>query len=230
LDTEELAKGYGTKWIWTAFSPDNRLIICHKTGNRTLNDCRKYFKKLLDRITDKPLFTSDELVHYRTVLLENFSTEEPVCPTGKRGRPHKGTRIIDRELDYAVVHKTRVNGKIVKVEKKIVFGDEKRIEEKLTQCVSNKINTSYIERSNGTLRQMDANLRRKSLTFAKEMEYFEAKVSLSVYFYNFIRPHSSLSKNPDKTRTPRTPALCAKITDSVWDVKIAFKVPYMDDN
>jgi hypothetical protein len=78
----------------------------------------------------------------------------------------------------------------------------------------------------GTLRQMDANLRRKSLTFAKEMEYFGAKVSLSVYFYNFIRPHNTLSK----TRTPRTPALYAKITHCVWDVKFAFMVPYIDDN
>lgn len=230
MDAEELAKGYGTKWIWTALSPDNRLIICHKVGDRTLNDCRAYFKKLLSRVANKPLFTSDELVHYKTVLQENFSTDEPVCLTGKRGRPRKGNRIIDKELDYAVVHKTRENGKVIKVEKKIVFGDEKRIEQKLTQCVSNKINTSYIERSNGTLRQMDANLRRKSLTFAKEMEYFDAKVSLSVYFYNFIKPHGSLSKNPDKTRTPRTPALYARITDKVWDVKFAFKIPYVDDN
>lgn len=230
MDKEELAKGYGTKWVWTALSPDNRLIIYHKVGDRTLNDCRFYFKKLLPRLVNKPLFTSDELVHYKTVLLENFSTVETSRPTGKRGRPHKGNRIIDKDLDYAVVHKTRENGKVTKVEKKIIFGDEKRIEQKLTQCVSNKINTSYIERSNGTLRQMDANLRRKSLTFAKEMEYFKAKVGLSVYFYNFIRPHCSLSKNPDKTRTPRTPAFYAGITDRVWDVEFAFKVPYIDDN
>jgi hypothetical protein len=77
---------------------------------------------------------------------------------------------------------------------------------------------------------MTANLRRKSLTFAKEVEYFTAKVGLSVYFYNFIRPHCSLSKNPDKTRTPRTPALCAGITDKVWDIKHAFEIPYIDDN
>jgi hypothetical protein len=186
------------------------LIICYKIEDRTLNDCREYFKNLLGRVRNKPLFTSDELVHYKTVLLENFSTEEPTCPTGKRGRPHKGNRIIDKELDYAVVDKTRENGKVIKVEKKIIFGEEKRIEQKLTQCVSNKINTAYIERSNGTLRQMDANLRRKSLTFAKEPEYFDAKISLSVYFYNLIRPHSSLNKNPDKTRMPRTSALCAK--------------------
>jgi IS1 family transposase len=138
--------------------------------------------------------------------------------------------IIDKELDYAVVHKTRISGKVTKVEQKVVFGDEERIKQKLSQCVSNKINTSYIERSNGTLRQMNANLRRKSLTFAKEKEYFQAKVGLTVYFYNFIRPHNTLSKNPDKTYTSRTPALCAGITDKVWDVKFAFKTPYIDDN
>jgi hypothetical protein len=77
---------------------------------------------------------------------------------------------------------------------------------------------------------MDANLRRKSLIFAKEMEYFAAKVRLSVYFYNFIRPHRSLSKNPDKSQTPRTPALCAGITENVWDIKCAFMIPYVNEN
>jgi hypothetical protein len=67
-------------------------------------------------------------------------------------------------------------------------------------------------------------------TFAKEKEYFAAKVGLCVYFYNFIRPHRSLSKNPDKTRTPRTPALCAGITAKVRDIKCAFEIPCIDDN
>jgi IS1 family transposase len=181
-------------------------------------------------VDGKPLFTSDELIHYKTVLQEKFSTVESSVPTGKRGRPRKGNIIIDKELDYAVVHKTRIKGKVTKVEKKIIFGDEKSIGQKLAQGIGNTINTSYIERSNGTLRQMNANLRRKSLTFAKKIETFEAKIGLSVYFYNFIKPHGSLSKNPDKTCTPRTPALCAGITDKVWNVKFAFEVPYVDVN
>ena len=64
---------------------------------------------------------------------------------------------------------------------------------------------------------MDENLRGESLTFAKEMEYFETKVCLPVYFYNFVRPHCSLSKNPDKTRTPRIPAFYSRITDRVME-------------
>jgi IS1 family transposase len=143
-------------------------------------------------LSNQPLFASDELVRYETVLRENFSTIIPFTPTGKRGRPRKGERVIDQALDHAVVHKAREHGKVTKVEKKVVFGSEERMRQRLSQCVSNSINTPYVERSNGTLRQIDASLRRKSLTFAKEMEYFAAKVGLPVYFYNFIRPHCSL--------------------------------------
>jgi hypothetical protein len=38
---------------------------------------------------------------------------------------------------------------------------------------------------------------------------------VSQLFLQFYRPHRSLSKNPDKTRMPRAPALCAGITDKV---------------
>ena len=216
---------YGAAWIWTALDPNSRLIICHLVGDRTLESCRAYFRLLLDRINNKPLFVSDELVDYKTVLQENYSTEIPLPPTGNRGRPGKPEKVLDSELDYATVHKTRENGNIIKVERKIIFGDIERIEEKLSQSVSHTINTSYIERSNGTLRLMDSHLRRKSLTFAKEKPYFEARLNIIIFVYNFIRPHNTLSKNPDKTRTSRTPALVAGIINQNWTIDDAFKQP-----
>ena len=85
-----------------------------------------------------PLFTSDELVHYETVLGDIYSEEVPVASTGKRGRPRKPEKKIDSELDYAVVHKTRKKGKVVKVERRIVYGDEKRIDEKIAQSPGKK--------------------------------------------------------------------------------------------
>jgi hypothetical protein len=172
-----------------------------------------------------PLFTSDELVHYKTVLGEIYSEEIPVESTGKRGRPRNPERKIDARLDYATVHKTRENGKVVKVERRIVYGEEKRIDEKIRISPGKKINTSYIERVNGTLRQTDSHLRRKSLTFAKEMPYFKARVALIVLVYNCIKIHITLSKNPDKTFTPRTPALAAKLIEKNWTVSSAFTSP-----
>jgi hypothetical protein len=71
---------------------------------------------------------------------------------------------------------------------------------------------------------MDAHLRRKSLTFAREKPYFEAKLGI-IFIYNFIKPHSTLSKNQDKTCTPRTPALCAGIIKQNWTIEGALKLP-----
>ena len=227
LDEEELQSRYGQTWIWAALDSDSRLIICHLVGDRTLESCRKFLTQLSTRIENIPMFTSDELVHYETVLGEIYSSEIPVERTGKRGRPKKPERIIDPQLDYAVVHKTREKGKVVKVERRIVYGEENRIDEKIAISPGNKINTSYIERVNGTLRQTDSHLRRKSQTFAKEMPHLEARLSVVILMYNCIRPHNTLSKNPDKTTTPRTPALAAKLIEKNWTVDAAFKRPLL---
>ena len=225
LSDEDLENQYGRTWIWTAIDVNTRLIICSLVGDRTLEACREFFKDLSRRITNKPLFVSDELPHYETVILETYHTTQPFEKSGKRGRPKKPIIIVDEQLDYAVVHKTRENGTIKKVETRIIFGNEQRIKERLKNSVSNKINTSYIERSNGTLRLNDAHLQRKTYKFSKDMDFFKAKLAIIILFYNFIKPHSTLSKNPDKTKTPRTPALKVGIVDCVWTTKFAFERP-----
>jgi len=225
LDENELQAQYGQTWIWAALDSSTRLIICYLVGDRTLESCREFLGELSSRVDNMPLFTGDELIHYKTVLGEIYSEEIPVEPTGKRGRPRNPERKIDPNPDYATVHKTGENGKVVKVERRIIYGDEKRIDEKIAQSPGKKINTSYIERVNGTLRQTDAHIRRKSLTFAKEMPYFKARLAVIVLMYNCVRPHWTLSKNPDKKYVPRTPALAANLIDKNWTIDSAFKKP-----
>jgi hypothetical protein len=64
-------------------------------------------KDLTDRCQDKPLFGSDELPHYETVLGELFHQLVPPEPTGKPGRPRNPERVINADLVYATFHKTR---------------------------------------------------------------------------------------------------------------------------
>ena len=149
-------------------------------GDRTLVSCREFFNVFSSRVDNIPLFTSDELVHYQTVLGEVYSKEIPVERTGKRGRPKNPQRKIDPGLDYAVVHKAIENGRVVKVERHIVYGESSRIDQKIAKNPGKKINTSYVERSNGTLRQTDGHLRRKSQTFAKEMPHFKARLAVII--------------------------------------------------
>jgi hypothetical protein len=165
------------------------------------------------------LFTSDELPHYSDGLKELFHTLIPQEPTGHPGRPRKPIKRIDEDLDYATVHKTREKGRTVKVETKIIFGSEDRINKKLLELPSKKINTSYVERSNLNWRLWDAHLTRKTLNFAKSFRWLKAKFSICVAFYNFIRPHETLSRGEDKVFRPKTPAMAADITTHLWSIK-----------
>lgn len=159
--------------------------------------------------------------------MEAYHTLETPKPTGKRGRPLKPRKVVDPELDYAIVHKIRKNNRIVKVEREVIFGNSGRVESRLAGSTSNTINTAYVERSNGTLRQHVSCLCRKSLCFAKKKQFLEAKLAIIIAYYNFIKPHSTLSRNPDGTVTPRTPAQVAKITNSPWSLLYLLATPFL---
>ena len=166
-----------------------------------------------------PLFTSDELPHYADGLKELFHKLIPPEPTGRRGRPRSPEKLIDEDLDYATVHKIREKGRVVKVERNIVFGSAERIEKRMKELPSKTINTSYVERSNLNWRIWDAHLTRKSLMFAKSFRWLIAKFAICVGFYNFIRPHETLSRGEDRVFRPKTPAMAAGITDHQWTIK-----------
>lgn len=197
----------------------SRLIVCSLAGDRTLSDARTFLKDLVSRTQALPLFTSDELPHYADGLKELFHKVIPQVPTGRPGRPRKPEKLIDEDLDYATVHKTREKGRIVKVEAKIVFGSEERISKRLRELPSNTINTSYVERTNLNWRLWDAHLTRKTLMFAKSFRWLKAKFAICLAFYNFIRPHETLSRGRDRIFRPKTPAMAAGITTHQWSTK-----------
>jgi hypothetical protein len=181
-----------------------------------LGDARRLLEDLVFRLQDKPLFVSDELSHYGTVLAELFHELVPVAPTGKRGRPRNPERTVDEDLDYATVHKTRQHGRVIKVECKVVHGSEQRIRARLTDSPSGTINTAYIERSNLDWRLWDAHLARKAPTAARSIRWLKAKFAICVACYNFIRPHETLSRGEDRVFRPTTPTMAAKVTDHPW--------------
>lgn len=173
---------------------------------------------LVSRCAEKPLFTSDELAHYAEVLAQLFHTLVPTAPSGKPGRPKNPERIVDDDLDYATVHKTRVDGHVIKVERTVVYGNEQRIQERLADSPSEMINTAYVERTNLDWRLWDAHLTRKASTFARSFSWLSAKFAICVAVYNFVRPHGTLSRGKDRVFRPVTPAMAAKITDHPWKI------------
>lgn len=215
VDQEQI----GRKWIWTALDTSSKLLVSFLIGDRTLEDAHSFLKNFVSKIIGLPLFVSDELPHYADALRELFHDIINHEPTGRRGRPRKPEKVTKADLDYATVHKTRENGRVIKVETKIVFGSKERIEKKMKNLPGKRINTSYVERSNLNWRIWDAHLTRKSLTFAKNLRWLKAKFSICIAFYNFIRSHETLSRSKDRTFEPKTPAMVANITDHPWSIK-----------
>ena len=73
-----------------------------------------------------------------------------------------------------------------------------------------KASTSYVERSNLTMRMGMRRFTRLTNAFSKKVANLEAAVSLHFMHYNFCRKHQTL-----KT----TPAVKAGLADHVWSVE-----------
>ena len=72
------------------------------------------------------------------------------------------------------------------------------------------ISTSYVERSNLTLRMQSKRFARLSNGFSKKIDCHLAAVGLYVAFYNLCRTHEALKA---------TPAMALGIADHVWSME-----------
>jgi hypothetical protein len=77
-------------------------------------------------------------------------------------------RIVGPACLYGQVIKTRMNDLIIKVERRTLIGDAWRFEETLRGSEdSSKLNTSFVERLNLTIRQGSAYLFRRTIYHAR---------------------------------------------------------------
>ena len=117
--------------------------------------------------------------------------------TGKPGRP-KGPLQTEPDMQYATVRRTRKGGRVISVDTKQVYGTNDALEAALgSSSVSNEVNTSFVERQNGTDRHINARKARKTLEFSKDCEYHVCHSWLCVAYYNSCWDHRSLRVETD---------------------------------
>src|SRR5262249_32776633 len=109
---------------------------------------------------------------------------------------------------YGQVIKTRRNDRVVKVERRAVIGAG-RLQQALQESEDSvKLNTSFVERLNLTIRQGSAYLGRRTICQARWKERLQDHIEFFRCHYNFIRPHRALKFS----REVRTPAMQAGLT------------------
>ncbi|MFH1131364.1 MAG: hypothetical protein V1754_08520, partial [Pseudomonadota bacterium] len=137
------------------------------------------------------------------------------------GRPPKPQKVMPPEMCYATVHKIRKKGSVVDVMRTIIFGTVALLNLLLTRStVSSTINTSFVERNNGTDRGQNARKVRQTYCFSKDWELHNAASYFIAFSYNFCWPVRTLSlKQADGSRLKRTPAMAAGLADHIWSIK-----------
>lgn len=214
-EEEHFSENIGDIWTFTAIMPENKLIFAHISGKRTYNNARKLVS-LIRRRSDGtiPYFTSDGYEGYERAIQSVYSE----ISSGEESLPEK--------LSYAQVIKKIMKNRCVQVERKLIFGNEDQLKKSLSNSsVSNKVNTSFIERSNLTMRQHNKRVERKSQGFSKMKYYLEKQMSLSIAYYNFCLPHRSLKYFVEDKTVINTPAKEAGVTDHVWTMEELLAYP-----
>ena len=150
---------------------------------------------------------------------------ETVVPprTGKPGRPRKPFEQRPDGAVCATVKKTCAKGTVSAVERKLVHGSEHALARALAHSASSdKVNTAFVERQNGTDRCDNARKVRKTLPFSKDLIVHAAVTWWVMFCHNFHHLHRSLrQRNADGTYTLRTPAMAAGLAQrplSVADI------------
>ena len=85
--------------------------------------------------------------------------------------------------------------------------------------VSSHVNTTFVERFNGTARQHNSRKARKVYSFSKEFKYHAAMSWFAAAYYNFCRPHLGLREKEDGHWSKRTPAMAGGISEHVWSLE-----------
>ena len=213
----------GDNWDHVAYDPEHRLVVSVVPGKRTAKNIEKLvsdFKKRTDgRVMN--LITSDEYKPYKKAILKAYGENAAVAHTGKRGRPKGSRRVPVKGLTYAAVHKTRRKGRVVKIDLRAVFGSEAQVQVAIeNSAVSNTINTSFVERHNGTDRNRNARKVRKTYCFSKDWDVHNAMTYFTMYSYNFCWPVRTLClQGQDGRWFSRTPAIAAGLSDHIWSLR-----------
>jgi hypothetical protein len=207
----------GILWMGLAMEVRSRLWLAgvvQPTRDRVLADRLLQMVRRCAGSVSQVLICVDGWAAYPNAILRAF-----VCPIKESLQAGREQMQVWPQLIIGQVIKTQKKYRLVKVEHTLLHGDEKGLE----QCIKEsrggtQINTAYIERFNGTMRERLASLTRKCRHANRRLEPFQWGMYLVGCTYNLCWSHHQLGQ---------TPAQAAGLTEHAWSIKqvLTYKVP-----
>jgi IS1 family transposase len=171
--------GVGDVWTWTAIDADSKLMISWMVGGRDAGTAGAFMDDVASRLAGRVQLTTEAV---EGAFGANIDYAQLVKHYGEDANPEKR---------YSPAAFTGA-------EKRVIMGSPDKVH----------ISTSYVERSNLSIRMAQRRFTRLTNAFSKKVENLEHSVSLYFMYYNFARPHASLKG--------LTPAMAAGVANHVW--------------
>ena len=183
--------GYGDVYTWTALDSKTKLIPCWHVGTRGAESAYTFIHDLAGRLDGRIQLTTDGHKIYVEAVEDAFGSEIDYAMLIKQyGNPSEAKQAEKRYSPSPFVGS----------EKRIIKGNPDEFE----------ISTSYVERSNLTMRMNIRRFTRLTNAFSKKLENHMHAISLFFMHYNFCRVHKTLRV---------TPAMEAGLTDHIWELE-----------
>jgi IS1 family transposase len=179
---------YGDIWTWTALDADSKLMVSWMVGGRDSEFANAFIADLAGRLANRVQITSDGHAPYLAAIEKAFGAD----------------------VDYA---------QLVKIYGQTAEGQRRYSPPECIGCQSRSvegspdpahISTSYVERSNLTIRMSNRRFTRLTNAFSKKAENHMHAFSIFAMHYNFARIHKTLRV---------TPAMESEVSDHVWSIE-----------
>lgn len=193
---DEKGQGRGDVWTWTALDQDSKLLIAYRVGSRDAANAMLFMEDLHDRLATRIQLSTDGLTLYLRAVETVFGWNKVdyaqlVKIYGASGDPSDASRRYSPAVCLGA-------------ERKWVMGNPSEAD----------VCTSHVERANLTMRMGMRRFTRLTNAFSKKVEYHLYSVALFAMHYNFVRPHTTLTKGRGGIRT--TPAMAAGLATRPW--------------
>jgi IS1 family transposase len=183
----------GDIWSWTALCADTKLIPSWYVGRRDTVAARHFIGDLALRLKSRVQLTSDGHGPYLQAVEESFGADVDYAmlvkhyaePTGALGRYSPG---------------------------ECISTEQRRVEGRPDPA---HVSTSYVERSNLSIRMGNRRFTRLTNAFSKKAENHAHALAIYFMHYNFVRIHQTLRC---------TPAMAANVTTKLWELTDMVKV------
>jgi IS1 family transposase len=193
VSAEKRAEGWGDVWTWTAIDAETKLMISWFVGQRDPISAWWFIRDVCSRLVTRVQLTTDGLNAYLGAVEEAFAGEIDYAMLVKVYGGLSGGLAKEQQQRYSPApFKAAI--------RKPISGDPD----------PGHISTSYVERSNLTMRMSMRRFTRLTNGFSKKVQNHMAAIAVYYVHYNFCRVHQTLK---------RTPAMAAGLSDHPWELR-----------